>query len=279
MAAAARARAPACAVPRPRSCPFALPAFLVWAALAVLVAGTVAGCGGADEGRAASKTYVVKPGDTLYSIAWRHRLDYRDVARWNGIGSDYTIRVGQVLTLVPPRSRAVPAGAAGARSARTGEGTDSRAPADAARDGASGTVARPGAARPPAPGAALPRTVAWNWPAHGRVVGTVQRPNGGVGLRIDGADGQEIRAAAAGRVVYTGAGLRAYGQLVIVRHGEEYLSAYGHNRELYVREGQEVRAGQRLAAMGRGPGDVPMLYFEIRLNGRPVDPLKLLPQR
>ena len=107
----------------------------------------------------------------------------------------------------------------------------------------------------------------------------MHQPQGGVGLAIAGSAGQEVRAAAAGRVVYTGAGLRSYGELVIIKHDEAWLSAYGYNRELFVSEGDTVRAGQRIAAMGLGPGQQPQLYFEIRLNGRPVDPAGQLPPR
>jgi lipoprotein NlpD len=209
--------------------------------------GLLAACSSGPERVPPPERYVVKRGDTLYSIAWRHGLDYRDVARWNGIGSDYRIEAGQVLALVP---RAPP-------------------PAQTSRP----PTAVAGGAPPP------PAAFQWLWPADGTAVGAVRQPAGGVGLRIDGRLGQEIRAAGPGRVVYTGAGLRAYGQLVIVKHDDVYLSAYGHNSELYVREGDAVRAGQRIAAMGTGAGNRPMLYFEIRVNGRPLDPLTLLPPR
>jgi lipoprotein NlpD len=235
-------------------------------ALAALLASAVllTACGGEPERRPAPATYVVKRGDTLYSIASRHGLDYREVARWNRIGSDYRIDVGQVLVLSPrTRPRA---------------GTASR-PA-AAGSTAPGRVADAPASPDPASVAPPPRPAFdWVWPADGTVAGAVRQPAGGVGLRIDGRIGQEVRAAGPGRVVYTGAGLRAYGQLVIVKHDDVYLSAYGHNSEVYVREGDEVRAGQRIAAMGPGPGNRPMLYFEIRVNGRPLDPLRFLPRR
>jgi len=213
--------------------------------VAALAAG-LAGCAG-EPRRAAPATYVVRGGDTLYSIAWRHALDFRDLARWNGIAADYRIAVGQVLRLAP-RDASAPAGAAGG--------------------------ARPAPAALPA--APPPH---WLWPADGAVAGSVRQPQGGVGLAIAGVAGQEVRAAAAGRVVYTGAGLRAYGQLVIIKHDEAWISAYGYNREVSVAEGETVHAGQRIAAMGLGPGQQPQLYFEIRLNGRPVDPAGQLPPR
>jgi lipoprotein NlpD len=107
----------------------------------------------------------------------------------------------------------------------------------------------------------------------------VHQPSGGVGLRIDGSRNQPILAAADGKVVYTGSALRGYGQLVIVNHVRGWLTAYGHNASLHVKEGEEVRAGQQIAAMGLGPGQQPMLYFEIRLEGQPLDPLTQLPRR
>jgi len=189
--------------------------------------------------------YVVRAGDTLYSIGFRNGIDYHDLARWNGIGPDYRIDVGQRLAL--------------------------RAP------GASGVAVVPRLRpEPPLPVSAPPR---WLWPADGAASVTVGPPTGGQALRITGEAGAPVRAAAAGRVVYTGAGLRAYGQLVIIKHDDTWLSAYGYNREVYVAEGDAVAQGQRIAAMGQGPGNQPALYFEIRQNGRPVDPLRQLPQR
>jgi lipoprotein NlpD len=197
-----------------------------------------------------SSTYVVKRGDTLYSIASKHRVSYKDLARWNGIGRDYVIYPGQVLKLnrsakvpVPSTARAVP------RTLPT---------------------------LPPVP---TGPPIQWQWPVdQGRAVLTT-RPNGGQGLTIEGNAGQDIRAASEGRVVYTGKGLLGYGQLVIIKHNETYLTAYGHTQAVSVREGDAVSAGQRIATMGNGPQGTPMLYFEIRVNGTPSNPLSLLPQR
>lgn len=113
----------------------------------------------------------------------------------------------------------------------------------------------------------------------GHVVGTVRQPSGGVGLRIDGGLNQPILAAADGTVVYTGNSLRGYGQLVIINHVRGWLTAYGHNAFVQVKEGDEVRAGQQIATMGLGPNQQAMLYFEIRLDGEPIDPLNQLPKR
>ena len=196
-----------------------------------------------------SATYTVKRGDTLYAIAYRHGLDYREVARWNGIGRDYTIRPGQVLKL----------------------GASSRAP----------TPSRPaGSSRAPSsPKSAAPVPIPWQWPVDGGLAKLTERPNGGHGLTISGRVGQDIHAASAGRVVYLGAGLLGYGQLLIIKHSDAYLSAYGHTQAALVKEGEAVIMGQRIATMGLGPQGVPMLYFEIRSNGTPGNPLMLLPKR
>jgi lipoprotein NlpD len=219
--------------------------------LAWLAALAIAACAGNDRRPSIPDHHVVRAGETLYSISLRYGLAYRDVARWNGIGRDYLIHPGQRLRLNPP-----PGGRAASAPVVADRGSPPRAsPADPAH-------------RPPA----------WRWPVQaGSVMGTVQQPSGGLGLRIDGNLNQPVLAAADGRVVYTGSGLRGYGQLIIVNHVRGWLSAYGHNAVVHVREGDDVRAGQLIAAMGLGPGQQPMLYFEIRLDGQPLDPLGQLP--
>jgi lipoprotein NlpD len=197
------------------------------------------------------QTYIVKRGDTLYEIASRHKLDWQDIARWNGIRRDYVIRPGQVLKLYPSRaSRA---------AART-------TPASPARQTAP--------ARAP-----IGPPVQWQWPVAGGTATLTSRPNGGQGLNVSGHLGADVRAAAAGHVVYTGTGLLGYGQLVILKHNETYLSAYGHTQSVAVHEGDAVVAGQRIATMGTGPSGEAMLYFEIRINGTPGNPLSFLPKR
>lgn len=219
-----------------------------FAAVAVFGLLLVAGCGSTPTRGTA--TYTVKRGDTLYSIAWRHGLDYREVARWNGIGRDYLIRPGQVLYLVPS-----------SRADRQARQPRSSSPPTAT-------------AAPAIPAGAA---VTWRWPVEQVQVQLTTRPNSSQGLTMDGQLGQPIRAAAAGTVVYVGSGLLGYGQLVIIKHNDTFLSAYGHTRSALVREGDGVQAGQSIATMGEGPGQRPMLYFEIRLNGQPVDPLRYLP--
>jgi lipoprotein NlpD len=222
-------------------------------ALALALAIALAACAGQERRPSIPEQHVVRRGETLYSISMRYGLDYRDVARWNGIGRDYLIHPGQRLRLDPPsRGRVAAAERPPPAAPRSRD-----APTDPAH-------------RPPA----------WRWPvAGGRVMGNIRQPSGGVGLRIDGELNQPVLAAADGRVVYTGDALRGYGQLIIINHVRGWLSAYGHNALLHVQEGDDVRAGQTIAAMGLGPARQPMLYFEIRFDGRPLDPLAHLPRR
>ena len=197
------------------------------------------------------QTYTVKRGDTLYEIAWRHKLDWQDIARWNGIRRDYVIRPGQVLKLYP-----------------------SRAPSAAARTTPASPARQTAPARVP-----IGPAVQWQWPVAGGTATLTSRPNGGQGLNVSGRLGEDVRAAATGHVVYTGTGLLGYGQLVILKHNETYLSAYGHTQSVAVHEGDAVVAGQRIATMGTGPSGEAMLYFEIRINGTPGNPLSYLPKR
>jgi lipoprotein NlpD len=194
--------------------------------------------------------YVVRPQDTVYSIAWRYGLDFRDLARWNNIGSDFRIKVGQTLVLTARRS-AVPT----SRPARV-------LPPSKAPTRSAATVAAPGVAPP-----------GWNWPTDRS---GVPQPVPSGGILVYGQLGQDIRAASAGRVVYTGSGIRGYGNLIIIKHGENLLSAYAHNRESLVRDGQEVSEGEVIGHMGEGAPGKPVLYFEIRRNGKPIDPLGFL---
>jgi lipoprotein NlpD len=215
----------------------------------VLVALVFLSLGCAGDPPRGSGTYTVKKGDTLYSIAWRNGVDYRELAKLNGIGRDFAIKPGQVLRLSSSTKSVV-----GAKP------TTSKQPAGVNV----ATSASP--------------AVKWSWPVVGGSAKLTTRPNGGQGLMISGTMGQEIRAAAAGRVVYTGSGLLGYGQLVIVKHSDTHLSAYGHTQTVRVHEQDTVQAGQPIATMGPGPNGAPMLYFEIRVNGRPTDPTPLLPK-
>ncbi len=211
-----------------------------------------------------SARHRVQPGESLYSIAWAYGLDYHVLAAWNHIRPPYTIYPGQVLrvrglrrpeTGRPPAKRSAPA-----RSPRAARARRPRhAPGRGRWHGRSSPLA-------------------WRWPVRGPLLRRYHP--GGIGkkgIAIGGRPGTPVRAAAAGRVVYAGSGLVGYGRLIIVKHNDTYLSAYGHNRRLLVREGQRVRAGQVIATLGSSGATRPMLHFEIRRNGRPVDPLRYLP--
>jgi lipoprotein NlpD len=268
------------------------------------------GC--ADTGRYGPESYVVRPNDTLYSIAWRHDLDFRDLARWNNIGADFRISVGQVLVLGPgrepsPETRASQAAAKPA-SARPSTGPSTAPPAMSPQvskprplpESAAGSAANVRGAPSPlsgahgasangasangasangasANGASAIGASKWVWPTD-RAAAPRAVPGGGI--LLSGRLGQDVRAASAGRVVYTGSGLRGYGNLVIIKHADSLLSAYAHNREMLVHDGQDVAGGQVIAHMGEGEGvhRSPVLYFEIRQNGRPIDPLAFLPR-
>jgi len=191
--------------------------------------------------------YVVRSGDTLFSIAWRHDLDYQDVARWNRMGPPYLIRPGDKVRLYPPPSST---STARARS------------------------------RSPSPSSAPARmTGGWIWPTQGRMIRGFSPSRGSKGIDIAGKLGQPVIAAAAGRVVYQGSGLPGYGRLIIIKHDEVYLSAYAHNEKILVKEGQAVRGGQTIATLGATEADRPTLHFQIRRHGAPVDPLRYLPKR
>jgi lipoprotein NlpD len=225
----------------------------------------------------APSTYVVRPGDTLYGIAWRHDLDYRDLARWNHLGADFRITVGQRLELAPPAGAAAGGAVAGAPRTPPAGAPPSAAASPRPKEG---LRQLPGSGRPAIPDAtkaealALAAHLVWVWPTDR---GT-PRPVQSGGILLAGSPGQTIRAAAAGRVVYTGSGIRGYGELLIIKHSDLLLSAYAYNQDILVREGAEVVAGQPVAHMGLGPGHGAVLYFEIRLNGKPIDPLPLLPK-
>ena len=206
-------------------------------------------------------TYLVQRGDSLFQIAFRYRLDWREVARWNGITDPNRIYPGQQIRLKPAR------GSTGA-VARTQPPVRQGRPAPSPRP----VVPPPRSANLPAP--------QWRWPTQGAIVwrfGESRRNPTGIG--IAGRDRVEVLAAADGQVVYSGSGLIGYGQLIILKHNDSYLSAYGYNQSLRVTEGDKVRSGQVIALMGRGPGDRPLLHFEIRRDGKPIDPMSYLPAR
>jgi lipoprotein NlpD len=211
-------------------------------------------------------TVRVGRGDTLYGLAFRNGIDFRDLAAWNNIGAPYTIYPGQSLRLYPSGGAKSVAGS-GARTPVTS--TSARPKPPASTPASTGKVASPASSG-----------FAWRWPADGAVVGRfVAGDASKQGVDIGGSNGQAVRAAGDGVVVYSGGGLVGYGELIIIKHNESWLSAYGHNRKRLVNEGQNVKAGQQIAEMGRSGAARDMLHFEIRYNGKPVDPLLYLPKR
>jgi lipoprotein NlpD len=320
---------------------------------------------GTSQGVVVAGLYTVKKGDTLYSVALDHGVDYRDLAAWNNIENINRIRVGQQLRLSAPGTAVasgaapdagLPPASAGSTEIRpiavggpvvarplegaasTGATAVSPAPTFATDNTAKlkhspkgGTlpyseenlallraqaaapmpvVATPPAAAPvatstpatpapekptvekpaPAPVPTVPAAAAgdgevdWAWPASGKVIGTFNNDGSAAqeaskGIDIAGKIGDPVQAAANGKVVYVGNGLRGYGNLVIVRHSAAFLSAYAHNNRVLVKEGQAVTKGQKIAELGNSDADQPKLHFEVRQQGKPVDPLKFLPSR
>ncbi len=216
--------------------------------------------------------YTVQPGDTLYSIAFRYGLNFRNMARANGIDRNYRIYPGQRLRLSEVSASSTARNVSRPRSSVT-----AAAPASAS--------AKP--QKPPAERAADQRqravantSISWRWPASGRILRNFQsRGQINKGIDIDGSRGDPVFAAASGRVVYAGSGLLGYGNLIIINHNEQFLSAYAHNNRLLVKENQRVKTGQKIAEIGNSGATRTMLHFEIRKDGKPVNPLHYLPKR
>lgn len=289
-------------------------------------------------------SYVVKKGDTLYSLGLEFGYDHKEIAQWNNIAPPYRIYVGQTLKLKDPKAAAAPVAAAPGTSdvavatplklepaptARPLDGSAlppeptpiksdvapilsepkalkepysvqamnvpppkaaAPAPKPAAAPAEKPVVTdkpvAPETAKPAAPAAEEPadktaapvddEAVEWSWPAKGKVLANFNDA-GSKGVDIAGEQGQPVYAAAPGKVVYSGSGLRGYGKLIIIKHNKTYLSAYAHNSQLLVKEGQAIAKGQKIAEMGNSDTDKVKLHFEIRKLGRPVDPAKYLP--
>lgn len=201
--------------------------------------------------------HVVRKGDTLSAIAFQYKLDYRSIARWNRIPDPYVIHPGQRISLQGPPAPAPPRASAKAKTKTKGAGSGGS----------------------PTPSAAAPVSArGWTWPAKGGLLRGYGKGERG-GIDIGGRRGQPVVAAKGGRVVYAGSGLTGYGRLVIVKHGERLLTAYAHNERLLVKEGQTVRGGQKIAEMGSTGADRVMLHFEVRRDGKPLNPMKYLPRR
>lgn len=206
-----------------------------------------------------SNYHIVRSGDTLYSIAWRYGRDYKSLARENKIAPPYTIFVGQKIA-IRDKSKTTRITAAREKKARKL------------------TREKQTKAKQTSSAIATNSTVRWRWPMNGAILknfdGKINK-----GIDIAGKPGARVNAAADGVVVYAGGNLRGYGKLVIVKHNDHFLSAYGNNREIRVREGEDVKAGQMLAEAGRGSSNAEILHFEIRQDGKPKDPIGYLPHK
>ncbi len=237
--------------------------------------------------------HTVKRGDTLYSIAWTYGQDYRLIAQWNGLAPPYTIYPGRRIRIAPPpdfakwrgRQRNAPE-----NDAKRG----GRRPSSSVASSKVKVYPRRREADTPASGRPLPlpkadssvstaaegtRPIEWQWPVSGKprwIKGNTLKTRSGIDIR--GRRGQPVYAAAAGKVVYSGSGLIGYGKLIILKHNNQYLSAYAHNWELLVKEGEQVAKGVQIARMGSSGTDEVKLHFEIRRDGKPVDPLRYLPK-
>ena len=206
--------------------------------------------------------YTVKPGDTITQIGRVSSQNWRDIVRWNNLDSPNQIEVGQVLRITPP------------------EGTAVATPVNPAATPPKPLPPIVATSTPNAPAApvAPEDDIAWIWPSNGALIAGFDEIKN-KGLKIAGKLGDPVVASADGRVVYAGSGLRGYGNLVILKHNETYLTAYAHNQTLLVKEDQTVRKGQRIADMGSSDADKVMLHFEVRRQGKPVDPSRYLPPR
>jgi lipoprotein YgeR len=221
----------------------------------------LAACGAAPVGPG---FYRVERGDTLSQIARSNRTSVQNIVRWNNLNNPDSIEVGQVLRVAPP---------AGAATASTAEARSS-----AGSSGSTASRGTPAPAAEPAPSAAPALAISLVWPAQGNVIRSFDGKNS-KGIDIANAPGTPVVAAAAGSVVYAGNGLRGYGNLLIIKHNSEYLTAYAHNRALLVKEGQTVSQGQKVAEMGDTDSDRVMLHFELRYQSRSIDPSRALPAR
>lgn len=213
--------------------------------------------------------HTVSKGETLYSIAWRYGKDFKDLAVVNGISSPYRIFPGQRLKLNGQASLTV-------GSKPVARQQKPRAPAQ--KTAVSPVKTSKKVAAKSSNSARSKNAINWQWPARGRVISRFQ-PNNPLrkGVDIAGKKGDSVQTAADGTVIYAGSALRGYGKLLIIKHSEEFLSAYAHNHKLLVGEGTKVKSGQRIAELGSSGTDRDMLHFEIRRNGQPVDPMSYLP--
>ncbi len=239
--------------------------------------------------------YTVKQGDTLYKIGTDAGYSWKDIARWSGLENPAQVEVGQVLRIVPPAGVVAPptvavakpitsssvtptvVAPAGSTSSAAGAASAAKPSTPAPAAGTAVASADPGATSASGAAAAADE-IAWIWPSNGPVLATFDEVKN-KGLDLGGKPGDPVLAAADGRVVYVGAGLRGYGNLIILKHNNTYLTAYAHNQALLVKEDQSVRQGQKIAEMGDSDADRVKLHFEVRRQGKPIDPSTQLPPR
>jgi len=221
--------------------------------------------GKAKQSQTKSKTptsYKVKKGDTLYSISFRYGVDYKTLAKNNNIKSPYTIYIGQKLSF---------------NSSKKTRSTTKKTSTKSSKKTASN---KKKTSTKPSSSSSNNSKLTWQWPTQGKVTSSYSKnATGRKGINIAGKSGQKVVASATGKVVYSGNGLPKYGNLLIIKHNDVYLSAYAHNKTLLVKEGQQVKAGQKIAELGRTGTKKNELHFEIRRNGKPVDPMRFLPKR
>lgn len=228
--------------------------------------------------------YTVQRGDTLYSIAFRYGLDFRRMAAANGINSPYTIYPGQKIQLreaavVNRSSTASPSSSVHASGAASSKTVKARPPVTKpASSSAKKSTANKSVPASTSKSVAGGTVKSWRWPSSGKVIrgysSSVHK-----GIDLSGKRGDAVIASAAGQVVYAGTGIVGLGELIIIKHSEVYLSAYGHNDRLLVKEGETIKAGQKIALKGDSGTDIVKLHFEIRKEGKPIDPQRLLPRR
>lgn len=232
--------------------------------------------------------YVVKKGETLYAIAWRYDMDYRTLAEANHLASPYKVQTGQVIylkggavqpavTTVPQpvefKPEPVPTVQPMAEQQPTASKSSVKTLPQVTKTSSSTSKPQVSEPKNPAPVVLTNGKIHWRWPAKGRIVARYSPAAGQKGVDIAGTLGEPVYAAAAGKVAYSGNGLRGYGNLIIIKHSDEFLSAYAHNQKLLVHEGQSIKEGQKIATMGNTESKRVMLHFEIREAGKSVNPL------
>ena len=220
--------------------------------------------------------HMVSKGETLYSIAWRYEKDVHKLARANGISRPYTIYRGQRLTLDTSR---IPRTAYRPKSTSTSKSKSSSASSKSSASSYKKSSKSSSVKVTPNKTPKLPSHWRWQWPVEGKVTKRFKGSSLVKGLDVQSHSGAPVVDAAPGIVVYSGSGLRGYGRLIIVKHSDVFLSAYAHNRKIFVKEGQLVKGGQKISEVGGDPSNTQRLYFEIRKDGKPVDPLRYLPKR